>query len=64
MVKLKSLETMQTRHSMKLITIKEAQDRLSVGRTTLWALCKRADFPILVELTAGRKAFVESEIND
>ena len=48
---------------MELLSIKQVAGRLSIGRTALWQLAKQPDFPKLVKVTAGRKAFVKSEID-
>lgn len=47
---------------MELISIRQACQRLSIGRTTLWRMTIQTDFPKPIEVSAGRKAFVESEI--
>ena len=48
---------------MELLSIKQVCQRLSIGRTNLWQLAKRPDFPKPVSVTPGRKAFVASEID-
>jgi len=47
---------------MELISIRQACQRLSISRTTLWSMTRQGDFPKLVQVTPGRKAFIKSEI--
>lgn len=48
---------------MQLISFKEVQKRLSIGRTALWKLTKLDNFPKPIKVTVGRKAFIETEID-
>lgn len=48
---------------MELLSIKQTMQRLSIGRTKLWALAKESGFPKPVQVSVGRKAFVASEID-
>lgn len=48
---------------MELLSIRQVATRLSIGRTALWQLAKRPDFPRPVQVTTGRKAFVAAEID-
>lgn len=47
---------------MELISIRQVCQRLSIGRTTLWRMTTQTAFPKPIEVSAGRKAFVKSEI--
>lgn len=48
---------------MELLSIRQVAQRLSIGRTSLWQIAKEPDFPRPVRVTAGRKAFLASEID-
>jgi predicted DNA-binding transcriptional regulator AlpA len=48
---------------MELISIRQAAQRLSISRTALWSLTKQPDFPKMVQVTPGRKAFVAAELD-
>lgn len=47
---------------MEFLSIRNVCQRLTIGRTKLWLLMKEPGFPQPVRVTAGRKAFVKSEI--
>ncbi|WP_353050237.1 helix-turn-helix transcriptional regulator [Aureimonas altamirensis] len=49
---------------MKLLSIKETCQRYTFSRTTLWHEMKiNPTFPKPIEVSKGRKAFVEAEID-
>lgn len=46
----------------KLLTSKEVQHRTGLHRQTIWRLESNGDFPKKRQITPGRVAYVESEI--
>jgi prophage regulatory protein len=47
----------------RFISPKLAHNRTSMSRTTAWRLEKRHQFPRLIAISPGRKAYLESEID-
>lgn len=48
----------------RLVSIKDACDVIGVSRTTLWAKIRDGEFPRPIQVGPGRKAFLQSEIDE
>lgn len=49
---------------MKLLRERQVRDKVAIGKTLLWSMVKRGDFPQPLKLTRGTTVWVETEVDE